>query len=100
MSASAEVLQEDNDDAPYEASTTGAPVDGDDNYCCVSEQVYVEGGNEKKVLYLLCIGLMHRNHNNEERRREGCGVGLVIPVSATCECNRSRGSGVPFILER
>lgn len=67
MNASAEVLQEDNDDAPNEASITGAPVDGDDNYCCVSEQVYVEGGNEKKVLYLLCIGLMHCNHNNEEQ---------------------------------
>jgi hypothetical protein len=29
---------------------------GGENFC-VSEQVYVDSGNEKKVLYLLCIGL-------------------------------------------
>jgi hypothetical protein len=34
----------------------------------VSKQVYVESGNEKKVLYLLCIGLIHRNNNNNEEQ--------------------------------
>ena len=32
--------------------------------CCVSEQVYIDSGNKKKMLFLLCIGL--RNHNNEQ----------------------------------
>jgi hypothetical protein len=71
MSASAEGLHEDNDDDDpnEEASITGQASHEyvDDNYCCMSEQVYVECGNEKKVLYLLCVGLMYRNNNNEER---------------------------------
>jgi hypothetical protein len=27
---------------------------------CVSQDIYEDSGNEKKVLYLLCIGLNHR----------------------------------------
>jgi hypothetical protein len=40
MIALAEGIQEDNDDAPNEASTTGAlSADGDGNYCCVNKQI-------------------------------------------------------------
>ncbi|KAI2510573.1 hypothetical protein MHU86_3841 [Fragilaria crotonensis] len=70
MSSSDEGIHEGNDDEPNQASINGvSSVDGDgeDDYCCVSEQVYVESGNEKKVLYLLCIGLVHRNNSNEEQ---------------------------------
>jgi hypothetical protein len=49
MIASAEGIQEDNDDAPNEASTTDAlSADEDGKNCCVSEQKYVESGNEKR----------------------------------------------------
>jgi hypothetical protein len=57
-------LHNDNDDDPDEEASSGDG--GDDNYCCVSEKVYVECGNEKKVLYLMCIGLTHRNNNSNE----------------------------------
>ncbi len=51
MIASAEGIQEDNDDAPYEALTTGAlSADGDANYICVSGQIYVESGNKKGIV--------------------------------------------------
>jgi hypothetical protein len=30
--------------------------------CCLSQQIYIDSGNDKKVLFLLSIGL---NHNNE-----------------------------------
>ena len=33
-------------------------------HCSVSEEVYVNSGNEKKILFLLCIGL--RNHDTNE----------------------------------
>lgn len=65
MSASAEGLhKDDNDDLNDEAIAGQA----NDNYtCCISEKVYVDSGNEKKVLYLLCVGLMYRNNNEDIR---------------------------------
>jgi hypothetical protein len=33
---------------------------------CESEQKYIESGNEKKVLYLLCIGLNRPDTNHEQ----------------------------------
>jgi hypothetical protein len=30
-----------------------------DESCCVSQDIYEDSGNEKKVLHLLCIGLNH-----------------------------------------
>lgn len=41
------------------------PTGGQDKSCCVSEQHYVEPGNRKNVLYLLCIGLNCNNGGNE-----------------------------------
>jgi hypothetical protein len=31
---------------------------------CLSQEVYVDSGNSKKVLHLLCIGLTADNNNN------------------------------------
>ena len=66
--ASTEGLHKDNDDDPDEESSIAGQASygdgGDDNYCCVSETVYVKCGNEKKVLYLMCISLKHRNNNS------------------------------------
>lgn len=65
MSASAE---DNGDDLNQEASVAGQQGREDDtSYCCVSEQVYVESGNEKKVLYLMCIGLTYRSNDNEDQ---------------------------------
>lgn len=47
----------DNDAIESEEAILVFPAGGQDESCCVSEQHYVESGNEKKVLYLLCIGL-------------------------------------------
>lgn len=65
MSASAE---DNGDDLNQEASVAGQQGREDDtSYCCVSEQVYVvESGNEKKVLYLMCIGLTYCSTNDNE----------------------------------
>jgi hypothetical protein len=55
------ILQEDNDAAEESSallSLTGGEVSG----CCQSEQWYVDSGNEKKVLNLLCIGLLNRDN--------------------------------------
>jgi hypothetical protein len=50
--------QGDNDnDANESAAILLLPTGGQDENVCVSEQHYVDSGNEKKVLYLLCIGL-------------------------------------------
>jgi hypothetical protein len=68
MSASAEWLNKDNGDDPNpEASVGGQGRDNRSSCGCVSEQVYVDSGNKKKVLLLMCIGLMHCNNNNEEQ---------------------------------
>jgi hypothetical protein len=56
----------EDDEASREAS--GGGDDGRDSYICVSEQVYVESGNEKKVLYLMCLGLTHRTNNDSEEQ--------------------------------
>jgi len=32
---------------------------------CLSQEVYVDSGNSKKVLHLLCIGLTADNNDNE-----------------------------------
>ena len=70
--ASAEGLHRDNDDDPdeeaYIAGQASSGDGGDDNYCCVSGKVYGECGNKKKVLYLMCIGLKHRNNNSNEEQ--------------------------------
>ena len=51
MIAPAEGIQEHYDDAPNEASTTDAlSADEDGKNCCVSEQIYVESGNEKGIV--------------------------------------------------
>lgn len=71
MSASADGLHEDyGDDLNQEASVPGQQGRGEDDnsYGCVSEQVYVESGNEKKVLYLMCIGLRYRSNDNDEEQ--------------------------------
>lgn len=34
---------------------------------CVSEQLYIESGNDKKVLYLLSIGLLEEGENHEQQ---------------------------------
>jgi hypothetical protein len=68
MSTSIEVLNKDNGDNPNpEASVGGQGRDNASCCACVSEQVYVDSGNEKKVLFLMCIGLMYCNNNNEEQ---------------------------------
>ena len=74
MSAAfAEGLHKDNDDDPDEESSSiagqASSGDGeDDKYWCVREKVYVECGNEKKVLYFMCIGLKHRNDNSNKEQ--------------------------------
>ena len=45
-------------------TTTPLFLPGGGENCSVSEQVYIDSGNEKKILFLLCIGL--RNHDNEQ----------------------------------
>jgi hypothetical protein len=68
MSASAEVLNEDNGDNPNPEASVGGQGRDDESCCaCVSEQVYVDSGNKKKILFLMCIGLMFRNNDNEEQ---------------------------------
>ena len=62
MSA-AEQEQEDSN-ANKSAVTTPLLLHGGGENCCVSEQVDVDSGNEKKILFLLCIGL--RNHDNKQ----------------------------------
>ena len=60
MSASAgpTELQEDND---AEESSALLLAGGDVSGCSLSEQWYIDSGNEKKVLYLLCFGLLNRD---------------------------------------
>ena len=68
MSASAEVLNEDNGDNPNPEAFVGGQGRDDESWCaCASEQVYVDSGNKKKILFLMCIGLMFRNNDNEEQ---------------------------------
>jgi hypothetical protein len=52
------LLYEDNNAAEESAVLlilTGGELSG----CSLSEQLYADSGNEKKVLYLLCIGLLN-----------------------------------------
>jgi hypothetical protein len=49
----------------WSAMATPLLLPGGGENCCVSEQVYIDSaGNEKKILFLLCIGL--RSHDNEQ----------------------------------
>jgi hypothetical protein len=61
MSASAgpRELQEDND---AEESSALLLAGGDVSGCTLSEQWYIDSRNEKKVLYLLCFGLLNRDN--------------------------------------
>jgi hypothetical protein len=59
VSASAEGLNKDNGDNPKPEAYVGGQGRDNESCCgCVSEQVYVDSGKEKKVLFLMCIGLM------------------------------------------
>jgi hypothetical protein len=49
--------QGDDHDANKSAALLLLPVPGGGESCSVSEQHYVESGNEKTVLFLMCIGL-------------------------------------------
>lgn len=46
-------VSEDDDDEELEPGDEG----GSTSELCLSNQIYVDSGNDKKVLYLLCIGL-------------------------------------------
>jgi hypothetical protein len=68
VSASAEGLNKDNGDDPNPEASVGGQGRDDESCCgCVSQQVFVDSGNKKKVLFLMCIGLMYCNNNNEEQ---------------------------------
>ena len=58
----------EDDVASITRQASGGGDDGRDSYICVSEQVYVESGNEKKVLYSMCLGLTHRTNNDSEEQ--------------------------------
>ncbi|KAI2503609.1 hypothetical protein MHU86_10805 [Fragilaria crotonensis] len=58
----------EDDEASITRQASGGGDDGRDSYICASEQVYVESGNEKKVLYLMCLGLTHRTNNDSEEQ--------------------------------
>ena len=54
----------DDHDANESAALLMLPVaGGGESGCSVSEQHYVESGNEKKVLFLMCIGLNRKGGN-------------------------------------
>jgi hypothetical protein len=56
------ILHEDND-AEEAAALLIQPGGGELSGYSLSEQLYVDSGNEKKVLYLLCIGLLNCDTN-------------------------------------
>jgi hypothetical protein len=55
------VVDDDVSDADEAVAAAGGVILSEGISLC--QQLYIESGNEKKVLYLLSIGLM--NHNNE-----------------------------------
>ena len=63
MSA-AEEEQEDSNANESAVTTPPLLLPGGGENCFVSEQVYIDSENEKKILFLLCIGL--REHDNKQ----------------------------------
>ena len=41
----------------------GTPIPGEQGACCLSQQLYIDSGNDKKLFYFLSIGV--RDNNNE-----------------------------------
>ncbi len=97
MRACAEGLNKDDGDNPNPEASVGGQGRDDKSYCgCVSEQGYVDSGNETKVLFLMCIGVMYRNNNNEEQP-----LSLLPKNSQVCPKNLEyilEVTGVPIRL--
>ena len=62
MSAAEEVQEDSN--AHKSAIPTFLLLPGGGENCCVSKQVFIDSRNEKKILFLLCIGL--KNQDNKQ----------------------------------
>jgi hypothetical protein len=56
-------LSNSDDEVAPTTAAGGGVISTEGN--CLSQQLYVDAGNEKKVLYLFCIGLNRSNNSNE-----------------------------------
>jgi len=56
-------LSDADDEVAPTTAAGGGVISTEGN--CLSQQLYVDAGNEKKVLYLFCIGLNRSNDSNE-----------------------------------